>query len=78
MMQKRIRHTLVGGLIDSLIREWGHKVIWPPPPGRPGLIAVEQVWGVMKRHVRFSPRRFNRADIQARMVGTRRRATSRV
>ena len=29
---------------------------------------MEQVWGVMKRHVRFSLRRFNRADIQAWLV----------
>lgn len=64
-------------LVDNLIRNWGHEVV-RLPPGHPELNAIEQVWGVMKRHVRSSLRRFTRADLQARLDEARSRATSEV
>ena len=48
------------------------------PPAHPELNAIEQVWGVMKRHVRSSLRRFNRADLQARLEEARLSTTQEV
>ena len=45
------------------------------PPGHPELNAIEQVWAVMKRHVRSSLQRFTRADLQARLEEAERHAT---
>ena len=59
-------------IVDNIIREWGHEVV-RLPPGHPELNAIEQVWGVMKRHVRSSLRRFTRADLQARMEEAKQR-----
>ena len=48
------------------------------PLVHPELNAIEQVWGVMKRHVRSSLHRFTRADLQARLEEARLSATPEV
>ena len=48
------------------------------PPGHPELNAIEQVWGVMKRHIRSSLQRFTRADLQARLEEAKQLATGEV
>lgn len=64
-------------VIESIVRDWGHQVLWLPP-GHPELNAIEQVWGCMKRHVRSSLRRFTRSDLQARIEEARELATAEV
>ena len=64
-------------IVDNTIRQWGHEVV-RLPPAHPELNAIEQVWGVMKRHVRSSLHRFTRADLQARLEEARIRATKEV
>ena len=57
-------------LIENIVRERGHQVLWLPP-GHPELNAIEQVWGYMKHHVRSSLRRFTRTDLLARIEEAR-------
>ena len=64
-------------VIENIVREWGHEVLWLPP-GHPELNAIEQVWGHMKRHVRSSLRRFTRSDLQARIEEARKLANAEV
>ena len=56
--------------IDTTIHMWGHEVL-RLPPGHPELNAIEQVWGVMKRHVRSTLQRFTRTDLLARLEEAR-------
>ena len=63
--------------VASIIREWGHEVVWLPP-GHPELNAIEQVWGCMKRHVRSSLHRFTRTDLQARLKEAKQLANKEV
>ena len=52
--------------VDNIIWSWGHEVV-RLPPAHPELNAIEQVWGIMKKYVRSSLKRFTRTELNARL-----------